>query len=758
MGLLAILTGVLMAVRPPAAKLPLPLAIPFAVFFLLTLLVLLPVAWPFRPEWWSALKNDFGVDLTLAWSPQPWVTLEEWCRYLVCCSWLLWWVCRTPGYADIRIAMRTLAVGTGALAATALVFLFAGWEPAWWDFPDAPQFGPMANRNVFAALMSMGCIASLASAYDMQRRRKGSWIIFALMVLPMFASVIMNRSRAGIVLFLVAIILWFTTISMKHGMVQRMAIAGSMLLAATAVLMIFGKPLLDRFIDEHENIADMIREDGRVTIYSETLRLASMNPALGFGLGNFSDVFRLTNELHDPKDYFRHPESDWLWLVAETGFFATVLLGVAGVMLMLWSLPHKSGNDEARRGERRLHTAASIGAGMALLQSMVNPVLHALPFFLCFAVFVGMAIYPARWRKAKALPTGRLFQCLGAGSVLAGMVWIGSQTGATTWFGITAHRAGVERAFEKQAEGDAAGALSIMEDVVAATPLHWESYFERAAARLAAAQPSQLAAADFAVARYLEPNIHSITNREAEIWLQYEPSMAISAWRETLRRSDDRFKAGYYSTMLTTMRVHPELRGAIRSLAQSPQLMVQYLYSARDDAELKEALGELLLQHPSLEQLTNIERRRVFQLWYDKGDRQALLTQIRQTPVWAQEGWPILAQDAADKGDPRAACDLALKNLKPPVKLAGDSATTLTQLARDFSLQPNDPRRALELFHAQLNLGQTQDALKTLLRVKAMPGAPRYLDYEFARVYAKMGDYSKSWESMRHYMAANPEA
>ncbi len=756
-GIAAFLIGAAALAAPPTTRIPLPLLVTLGGFFGITLLAMLPIPWPFRPDWWLSLSRDFDVVLPISWSPQPWITLETWCRFALFAIWMLWWMCRAPGYGDLRLATRIIATGLAALALVTFGFRALGWEPPWWNYAAAPQFGPLANRNVFAAIMSMGAIAALACSYDLQRRRNGSWALYALSIVPMFAAVLANRSRAGLLLFLLTVLLWFSTISLRRGMMQTMAIGGSIMLAATAALVIFGQQILERLAGEKESIVNLIADEGRLTLFSDTLRLAVSSPGLGFGLGNFSDWFGLANELHETKDRFRHPESDWLWFLAESGFFAIAFLILAAGMLALWSIPVGSGSDDASRNERRLHSCAAIGVFIALLHATVNPALHALPYFLYFAAFCGMAVFPSRWARSKSVAPTTFFRLGGTFCLLAGAVWWASQLGLTVVFGQTAQQAQLALARQAVEKQNFQAALSSADNAVRAAPLNWESYFERAATRLAARRPAAEAASDFAVARYLEPSISSLPFAEGNLWLQYSPANAISAWREAMRREQPHQQSFYFYNMLTQLKLYPELRADVRSLANTPQLMVQYLPYANDDDDMRAALETMLTLYPSLEQLSAVERRRVFAIWYAKGDRESLLKQIQQTPSWASDGWPIVASDLADKGDPQSAVTLAMKTLRPPLKLAGESTTNQAQLLREFSLFPNDPRRGLSLFHSQITLNQTQDALATLLRVKAMPGAPRYLDYEFARVHAKLGDFARAWDSVKAYLNVNPD-
>ncbi len=759
-GVVFILMGALMTVFPPNAGLPVSLILMVAAFSVITLLPLLPVPWPHRPDWWHVLQRDFGVLLPQSWSPQPFVTLEVWARVTACLVWLLWWVALRPGYEATRHLMRWCAGGIALLAAASLVFRGLGWEPVWWDYPLAPQFGPMANRNVFAALMSVGALASLAAAYDLQRRRHGAWWLFALTIVPMFASVVVNRSRAGIVLFLLGVVAWFATASLRRGVVQRMAIASSLLLAATAAVVLFGRDLVGRFTEEKDSVASMLTEDGRAPLFSEAIRLATQNPGVGAGLGNFSDVFGLTNGMQEIWVRFRHPESDWLWLLAETGFPATTLLGLLTGVVAARAMFRGTSGGEQHRGEKKLRMAAGLAGGVTLLHSFVNPVLHALPFFLVLGPIMGMALGDSLKQRHRLLPCRWLFRMAAAGLLAAGVTWFSAASGSTIVFGQTGQRAQLEKLDRELAGKDYAAAHRAANLAVAASPLNWEGYFDRATARLMTGESHGSALADFAIARYLEPSLFSLPMEEASIWLSHSPAHAISAWREALRRTaqEPQLQAGIYQTVLSALRTRPELMDEVRSLATTPQMLVHYLNNTHDEEDARETLRYMLEQHPSLGLLSSKERRNVFEVWYQRGDRANLLAQIKGNPSWMRDGWPFLARDLAAAGNTAAAYELALKQLNPPARLVAESGRQLSELERDASFNPNDPRPALALYAAQMEQGSYDLALRTLTRVQAMPTAPRYLDYEFARLHAARSEPDLAWKFMENYMRLNPDS
>lgn len=761
-GLAALLLGLILLIHPPRRGVPLAVLLPVGGFLLLALLPLLPLNWPGRPDWWVALTAELGVDLGRSWSPQPWVTLEAWTRTALCLAWMTWWITLRPHREEVRSMMRLMAGGIALAACAALLFRILGWEPKSWNLAVAEQFGPLANRNVFAALMSVGAVAALAAAYDLQRKRSAAWIPFALLMVPMFAVVVLSTSRAGIAVMLLAVVLWFALASLKRGAMQRMAVGISLVLAATSALVIFGRPLLNRFIKDSDSLTEMVKEDGRAPLFLDTLRLAREHTGLGAGLGNFEDVYAMTRQVPELYERFRHPESDWLWLLFETGLPATALLLLLTGLLTIRSLPRAgSAGRELHRGEGPLRSAALVAGCAALIHSMMNPVLHALPFFLVLAPFAGMGVSPARWSRSRQLSAHLGFRALGAVFLCAAGLWWTAEAGMTTWFGQTAHRRQLQIMEEALSRGETTVALQACDRAVSAAPLNWAGYFDRASTRLAMGNPAAKAVADFAVARFLEPSLFSLPMDEARLLMERGAHQdAVGAWREALRRTqaEDQLHTGIYADILGQVRVHPELREEVRSLATTPAMLVQYLGQASDDSDLRATLQQLLDLNPSLDRLSGHERRRVLSVWYEKGDRAALMQMLESDPLLMPDGWQIQVRHLAENGKPGAAYDLAMKHLKPPVRIAMESSRSLAEVQRDMRLNPNDPRPALSLFHHQLKEKRLDEAAATLAKVQAMPGAPRYLDYEFAKVLYAQGEEAKAWEALQRYIQNNPES
>ena len=71
-------------------------------------------------------------------------------------------------------------------------------------------------------------------------------------------------------------------------------------------------------------------------------------------------------------------------------------------------------------------------------------------------------------------------------------------------------------------------------------PLDWQLYFLRALGKVGARKTTASAVDDFRRARFLEPNGFEVPFEEGNFWLSRRPILAVTAWREALRRSGSR--------------------------------------------------------------------------------------------------------------------------------------------------------------------------------------------------------------------------
>lgn len=751
-GIAALVIGLLALLFPPKNKLPFLLLMVVGAIALPGLVSLLPIELPFLPAWRETLVRDLQLPVDKMITPQPWVTLENAVWIIVILLWFCWGASHWQTSHGRGAVIRRLALGFTGLALACIFFRLIGWEPAFWEWREHKDMGPFANRNHISGLMAINSVLCLTSAYDLLRRKKRSWLLFGLGVVPSFAVILMVGSRAGLILFGAGLLSWLLAASLRRRSVERLAVSGAVILALTAGAVIFGQKLIARFTHPGVIATENFSMDGRVRVYEEALDLILQHPALGIGLGNFTGVFGMTNKLGDAYMRYRHPESDWLWFMAEAGWPGTLAALIGVFLLLRWMGPWRKVSHSHHRRERRLRLAAGFTSLLLLGHGLVDVPIHNLAIAVLLALLASMALYEKRLTDASGVVMTGAFRLGGLLAVGAGVIWFATGMGLTNIMGQTAAQERLQKTRVLTETDNAAAAWREINQVVEVAPLSWEAWYRRAEIGLRLGHSYTESLRDFTRSRFLEPNMVQNCMIEADVWLKYEPSLAIAAWREALARdSSDQFNR--YNLMLRATEFLPELRPGVRGLASSARLLVAYLSYTPAGEEFDATLRELLQRYPTLEGLNNYERFLLFHQWRNKGDRESLSRALVSNDAWLADGWRYVAEDYGIAGKFREAFELAKRFVVPKVNLSSsEDRDSIEQLDREFRFSPSDANRGIRLFIAQRDANRLDDALKTLELMAAQPNFPADVFFETAKIYALKGEYQKAWELTQKYL------
>jgi len=253
--------------------------------------------------------------------------------------------------------------------------------------------GTYVNRNHLAGLLEMALplgLALLAATVGRTRPahanggrgRRGrtfrQWLarfsvarlnqamLYGVVVLAILLGLIFTRSRTGVSLAMLGIVLCTLVFANRlggrnvYGLIGTVA-AGGLGLASLIGLM----PVWSRF-----TLADPI-EDGRWKIFDATLQAIGEFFPLGSGAGTFEEVMRRFHPTDVPGVTINHAHNDYLEWVLETGL-------VAGILVAIWLLWYfRQWGRVWKLGEWPPFRFVQAGAGIALFLMM----LHALVDF-----------------------------------------------------------------------------------------------------------------------------------------------------------------------------------------------------------------------------------------------------------------------------------------------------------------------------------------------------------------------------------------
>jgi hypothetical protein len=237
------------------------------------------------------------------------------------------------------------------------------------------------------------------------------------------------------------------------------------------------------------------------------------------------------------------------------------------------------------------------------------------------------------------------------------------------------------------------------------------------------------------------------------VWLALdEPQLTIEAWVEALRRAGPE-AVPYYDQMLNAGWPRLGVRAGLGQIAQSdPRLLLAYL-DRTSGLEFDLIVARLLERDPALATLTPEQRKRFFEVWSRRGDREQLISTVVAHPEWQAEAWLAVAHYYATKKDFERAWRFVARYGPVPVLPKLGVGRSLTELERNVHLRPEDFQEGLALYAAQRQQRQNDEALATLRAVGKVRGRPDYVPYLEAVLWAEKEEWEKAWEAWARYHA-----
>lgn len=761
-GLALLLMGGAMVVAPPRIRLsPLP-SVVLITLALVPGIGLLPASWFGGMESWrQVLGSEWGITMPATLSPEWRVTLESW---LVTAAGVAWfWCCLAQNFSDggRRLMLRILCLAVLPLAVLSLLD-FKGWvDVSWWPrgHGDAssrhvPGFGPFANQNHTSSLFAWMSVLCAAATVDAFKNRSRLWMAFSGGILLLLGCILVNSSRAGLLLFFTGMTLWLATTAMKRGFMRKLIVSIALVVSVVSVAIVSGGRVGERLTAQPLGAA--LSGDLRLWLAGQVLDASAQAPWTGRGLGVFERVFPQVCDSFFPDTRTMHPESDLLWIYFEGGlFFVLPCLVLVGWLFRTtgpWvaSRRKKKHSRDSRSG-RRVRRAYGIAAGLALLHGIFDVPLHNLGYFIVFSAVAAQAVR-GRYLTSRIQP-GVALAFRGAGTAIAawGLLWLAFSMGlteVTTASGATLLH---DRAVVESERGQRMEAMQLVNRAIELTPLQYRWYFLRAQLHLVMRQGSTTALEDFGRVRALEPHYGPVCFEEGRYWLHFDPPMAFIAWKEGMRRYPLRFANAMprYQEIVVEAAPYPEIRQQLWKVADRPSLQLVFLSHMPAGDFWLGCQKEFLAQHPALAGLNEPQMRFFFRLWQKKGELKEMIRYLQANPPLQQFGWQAMAQDLAASGKFDEAFKLASRFIPAPARSASLSVSDIPRLERAYVLNPIDPLPGVELYYAQRASGDLKSARKTLERVMALPNSPEFLPREMASVLAESGDIRAAWEVMQ---------
>ncbi len=291
-------------------------------------------------------------------------------------------------------------------------------------------------------------------------------------------------------------------------------------------------------------------------------------------------------------------------------------------------------------------------------------------------------------------------------------------------------------------------AISLTNDALNWAPLDWRLYFLRGCLKVDARKNRANALSDFQRARFLEPNGYEVPFQEGIFWIEHrEPILAITAWREALRRAGPQRLKVYGDMFFDAERADPNFIGELAAMApDDPDLVIAGLDRIPRD-KFSTALKKFLQFDPDLKKFSAEQKKKLFVLWSERGDLDEFARAVEMHTGWRSAAWYGLAKYYAAKGDFRAAVELVRQFGTAPVFPEPDESGSAADLQQKFYADPNNFAIGYALYRAQTHDGKIDDALATVRHFTALPGVPAYFHYLEAESWGAKENWERAWNA-----------
>ncbi len=431
--------GLLMWWRPPVVALPRVWWIFAMVFGVGCGAAFLPVGWIGSPPWRAHLEA-IGVQTGGQVAIQARQAAESVGLILITLLIGLWLAGQRASAGQLRRWALAFTVGVAGYAIAARLVL---------DVPHAGQaaghFGFFPNRNHSATYLAMGTICGLGCTLQALRDRRMPAMVVALVATAvcLWAVAGWSISRAGVVLVASGVGVWLAMLGPRYLGRNGGRVLALIALAGGGLFFIADSGVKDRIAKTAEkagtvwakptepdatgqakpDITSSHELDFRIPTALDTLDLIRDFKWTGIGAGQYIYVFpqyrNRTAVANDSDNH--HPESDWLWMTAETGIPATLALAALVAAAAWWA-----GRD-IRNGRDRAVRAGCLAAALLVpLHGLFDVPGHRITLALGAAFLFALSL---------RTEVGKPFSKWSSRVVATGIITIAAFLIVAQWFG-----------------------------------------------------------------------------------------------------------------------------------------------------------------------------------------------------------------------------------------------------------------------------------------------------------------------------------
>jgi hypothetical protein len=560
----------------------------------------------------------------------------------------------------------------------------------------------------------------------------------------------LNFSRSEIVIVVVGSAFWLGALAFRQRSPWRLLLGISLLLLLLlTALLLFGGQTFERFHLRDLSTAGA-STNFRWRIFHDTFRLIRNSPWCGIGFGNFESIFAIFRDASLGHPRALHPESDWLWLWTEVGWLAVLLTIVAIAMFVSRVLPLRVGTNQGYR------LATLIAALLFAIHGIVDVSGHQVGTAFAAIFLLGLSLHrPLSLKRSQW--TSILFRVVGLVLLVAGLSLVVAGRGVKLLPGSVGVSSAKQLSEVANREGNYDETIALTTRALRWAPIDWQLYLARAIGEVEFKQTTN-AVDDFRRAHFLEPNAYEIPLAEGKAWLSYRPILAVTAWREALRRAGP-LRSEVYANMLSDASLSsPEVGSFLEEIGLSEHDLALPYLDRLSNASFNRALARLLKNDPNLQSFTETEKLALFAFWSERGDPGEISRGVEQHPDWLRYAWLGMAKHNASRNDFRAAYELTRQYGEPAALPRVATNFSLQDLENRFAAAPNNYGIGYELYRAQMQNGRIEDALLTARHFSERPNSPAYFHFLEAQCWAEKQNWERAWNAWQAFHAAQVPA
>ncbi len=266
-------------------------------------------------------------------------------------------------------------------------------------------FGPYASHGLFAGFMELVAGVALVK-WLMTPRTEPRWLLWGFCALLTSSSIVLSRSRAGMIALVCEIALVGLLLVRRSGRSSRMLIVIFAVLILCTSAWLGSAPLMHRAA----TVFDAFNNDvngHRLTIAADGLRMFRAKPLLGWGLDVFPVVYPGFRSFAT-NNFINEAHNDYVQVLVETGIAGAA--AVALFIILLYGTGLKRLDWRPGSAMRWQTAAALVGCTGMLVHNIFDFNFHIVGNAALFYVLAAIATAPAdpeprlAWRPRKRRP------------------------------------------------------------------------------------------------------------------------------------------------------------------------------------------------------------------------------------------------------------------------------------------------------------------------------------------------------------------